>query len=41
MSRTQATGGRGGKLEKRIGEDADSQSKEGGTKQVKSRMSIQ
>ena len=41
MSRTQAAGGKGGKLEKLIGEDADSQSKEGGNKQVKSRKSIQ
>ena len=42
MSRTQkATGSKGGKLEKRIGEDADSQSKDGGSKQVKSHKSIQ
>ena len=41
MSRTQATGGKGEKLEKRIGEDADSQSKDGGSKQVKSHKSIQ
>ena len=41
MSRTQATVGKGGKLGKLIGEDADSQIKEGGNKQVKSRKSIQ
>jgi hypothetical protein len=41
MSRTQVAGNKGGKLEKRMGEDADSQSKAVGSKEViKSRKSI-